>query len=398
MPRTPTASDLHLPTTTRNQRRIRRDRIRRDRCPGGVGRDGRGDRRAVAAGRRRGRRRRGLRHRRRTIRRAGHRTHDEPATQPTPTVTDRTAAIRSTTCRGGPPSRRAPGAGRSRGPPVCPARRAGRSRRLPQRCPRSPPNATPRSPDGAGAAVLGRRALGTDAARRGGNCDHRLGGRDRRRAGLHADTASAVRPPTLRQAPPLTLPPRDTGAAADAAAPALRRRAGTPTRRRASSCATGTAPSGPSTSRGPVSSTPTRRSPDRRRRPTGRDGVTVRCPYDARHVTRSRRHARRDRRRFDPLRSVVPSGVLRFLVRVPAQRPVGRRPPRRGSSTPTSSTSRTCTPTTTTSRGCVATSVATSRSCSPATRPGNSSGRSLGSGSPSSSRRSTVRSSRSRPA
>ena len=46
----------------------------------------------------------------------------------------------------------------------------------------------------------------------------------------------------------------------------------------------------------------------------------------ARDVDRPRRDADRDGGRVDPVRSVVRPGVLRFVVRLPAQRPTRRRP------------------------------------------------------------------------
>ena len=46
-----------------------------------------------------------------------------------------------------------------------------------------------------------------------------------------------------------------------------------------------------------------------------------------RDLDRPRRHPHRDRRRVDPVRPLVRAGVLRFVVRVPAQRPARRRAP-----------------------------------------------------------------------
>ena len=69
------------------------------------------------------------------------------------------------------------------------------------------------------------------------------------------------------------------------------------------------------------------------------------------------------------MRSVVPAGVLRIVVRVPAQRPAAGRADASGSSTRPTCTSPTCTPTTSTSRGSPITSTATRPCWCPATRP-----------------------------
>ena len=93
----------------------------------------------------------------------------------------------------------------------------------------------------------------------------------------------------------------------------LRPPAGTPTRPVGTSCATGTARSGPSTCRAPASSSPTRPSPDaprplrRARRPVQWPRTTV-GSSTARHLDRPRRHPDRDRR---PGRSCATRGSCR---------------------------------------------------------------------------------------
>ena len=172
--------------------------------------------------------------------------------------------------------------------------------------------------------------------RRRRRCGQRVGAHrhdgDRGTGGQHAASPSRRRPPRWRRRRRHRPRPR------------RRRRGGTPTRRAATRCATGTATSGPSTCRARARRTPTRpwRDAGRPRRSDSIEDVRATSIGHAGILDR-------DGARVDPLRSVVRAGVLRVLVRLPrndrldaeltaahrASRlplrlPPARRPPRRG--------------------------------------------------------------------